>query len=486
MYNVAKFCPTFTGCFVSLILKKMMRASRPNAIAQYKFGQPALSKSFGPLPREKKVAVDGGVKKTTLANGATIVSHDKDGGHSALGFYINAGPKSDPLAIPGLSYVMRFALLTSNFDNSLFQIDRAMRSNGYAYGHGEIRKKFLALKAEGRRDLWQAPFQQLATCVAAPRFAEPDIERFRDTMDNQRSEQRWQVPREYSVDQLETVAFFKEPLGSPRHVPAYSNDKASSVALMDHYASLITPANVTIAAVNINHEELVAAYETQAFPHSASAPHHANATKVTVSDKDEAAQFHAGRMFTEYENRAKEMGTRPDMEDDVAAAVGWLANGRDSSIASYAASVVYAELLSASLKVGASFNSQTTQGLRSFYRPYSSTGLVGFTAYGAPSAIPQLLRDGAAKIAAQFDESAINGAKARAVVRIQNENLEVARDYADFLGTSANSAEEIFSAIQNVSAADVKRAADLARSAKPAVFATGKTLDFPSYDALKL
>jgi mitochondrial-processing peptidase subunit alpha len=464
----------------------MMRSTRRNAVGQYKFGQPPLSKSFGALPREKKVPADSGVKTSTLSNGAKVVTHDKDGGHTALGFYITAGPKMDPLGIPGMSYVMRFAMLTSNFENSLFQIDRTMRSTGFAYGHGEIRKKFLTLKAEGRRDLWQNPFQNLATCVSAPRFHESDIERFRDTMDNLLQEQRWQKPRDYVVDQLETVAFFKEPLGNPRMVPSYANDKASSTALMNQYASLFVPSNVTVAAVNVNHDELVAAYESLQYPHSASAPHHANAPKASVSEKDEAAQFHPGRMLVEYENRAKELGTRPDMEDDVAAAAGWLANGRDESLKSFAASTVFSEAFAAALHEGARYNHQAAQGLRSFYRPFASTGLVGFTAHGAPADVPQMLRDGAALMPKQIDETSLAIAKARAMMRFQTEQLEVARDYADFLGTSSNSAEETFAAIQGVTVADVKAIADRARAAKPALFATGKTLDFPSYEALKL
>lgn len=463
----------------------MLRASVKRQIPQYKFGQTSLSKAFGKLPTEKKAAVDAGVKTTTLANGTKIVTHDREGAQVSLGVYVDAGPKYDPMTAPGLSHVMRFALLTSNYENSLFQIDRTMRSTGFAYGHNEIRKRFVAIKGDGRRDMWAAPFQALATCLTAPRFHEPDVERFRDTIDALLQEQRWQKPRDYVVDQLETVAFFKEPLGNPRLVPAFANDKCSSEAMLNQYASLYVPSAVTIAGVNVAHNDLISAYDSLAYPHSGSAPHHANAARSTLSHTEEAAQFHAGRQFVEYENRAKEMGTRPDQEDEVVAAVGWITNGRDQSIKAFATSLVFTEAYNIALNDGIRY-SDDINGLRTFYRPYSSAGLVGITARGAPADVPKLLRDGAASLPKTVENATLVAARARASLRFQNDELELGRDYADFLGTSKHSAEEIFAAIEGVSAVDLREAIEKLRSSKPAVFATGKTHDFPSIQALSL
>lgn len=464
----------------------MLRATSSRRIAQYKFGQPALNRAFGPLPREKKTAVDAGAQVTTLANGVKIVTHDRDGAHSAIGIYADAGPKYDPAAAPGLSYVMRFALLTANYDNSLFQIDRAMRSTGFAYGHAEVRKRYTALKVEGRRDLWESPFTHMATCIAAPRFHEPDLERFRDTMDNQLSEHRWQNPREYVLDQLETVAFFKEPLGNPRMVPATVNDKCTSELMLEQYSALYVPSNITVAAVNVKHQDLVAAYHAAPLPHSADAPHHAKAARVALAHTNEAAQFYPGRHATEYENRAKEMGTKPDMEDEVIAAFGVPTYGRDESIQQYAAAVVLQEFVSVALQEGIRYSRDDFNGVRVFYRPYSSAGLVGVTARGAPSAVPQMLRDGAAAFAKKADEATVAAAKARAAMRIHSEQLEVVRDYVDFLGTSKQTADEVLEAVSKVTVKDVSEALDKARSVKPAVFATGKTHDFPSTQNLNL
>lgn len=183
---------------------------------------------------ERSPVVAGQLQESRSSNGVRIVSHDFDGAHTAVAVYVDAGPKYDPLACPGLSYVMQYALQTSNMNSSLFQLDRTMRSTGNAYGHGEVRKRFLTWKAEGRRDMWERPFEMIATGVVAPRFHESDVERFRDTMDNQLKELRWQNPREYCTDAVETVAFFKEPLGSPRMVSTAANGRCDGKALLNH------------------------------------------------------------------------------------------------------------------------------------------------------------------------------------------------------------------------------------------------------------
>jgi len=460
----------------------MFSASRANRITQYKFGQPALNRQFGQLPREKKAAVDAGIKVTTLSNGARVVTHDKDGGHAAIGVYVDAGAKYDPLSAPGLSYVTRFALLTSNFENSLFQVDRTMRATGFAYGHNEIRKRFIGLKAEGRRDLIKGPLHQLFSAISVPRFQESDVERFRDTFDNLLQEQRWLQPFDYVADQLETIAFFKEPLGNPRMVPVFANDKCSSSAMMEQYASLFLPSNVTIVGVNVDHTELITAYDAHPYPHSAEAPHHAKAPRTTVTGKDEAAQYHAGRQFVEYENRAKEMGTKPDMEDEVVAALGYLTFGRDDNVKTYAAAAVTQKVVAAALPQPSTGYSA---GARAFYRPYSSAGLLGVSVRAAPGAAPALLREASTKLpTATVAAADLAAAKESALMDLYTNELELNRDYADFLGTSKFTAEEIEAAIKNVSVKDVAEVAEKARASKPVLFATGKTHDFPSLNAL--
>ncbi|CAD2220872.1 mitochondrial processing peptidase [Angomonas deanei] len=365
-------------------------------------------------------------------------------------------------------------------ENSLFQLDRTMRSTGSAYGHGEVAKEFLVWKAECRRDMWEKPFDMLATSVVIPRFHETDVERFRDTMDNQLEELRWQQPREYVVDQLETIAFYKEPLGSPRMVPPKVNDRCNQKALLDQWASLFHPKNITIAAVNVPHDALVAAYERLPYKHSAEAPHHARSTPSTVSSANEAAQFYPGRHAVEHESRAGVMGTKPDMDPEVIAAIGVVTNGRED-VKKYAASLVAREVVSSALHPATVPN---YWGAQSFYRPYGTAGLIGYTIRCAPSKIESEISKAAAAFPATVDDAAVARGKSRAALRVASEQLEQARDYLDFISTSSHSAEELMGAINGVSKADIDGVLKAVVGQKPAIFATGDSHTFPVVAAL--
>ncbi|CUG92401.1 mitochondrial processing peptidase alpha subunit, putative [Bodo saltans] len=473
----------------------MLRRTAPRSIAEYKFGQPNLSQPFkGATKAAASEAKDHGVKITKLSNGAKVITHNKEGSQVAVGLYADAGAIYDPAGAPGLNYVLRWGLTTANFENSLFQIDRTIRSYGAAADHLEVRKRFIGLRLEARPDSWKAPFDNYVTTLAAPRFAEPDIERFRDTMDNLASEARWQRPREYTVDRLETVAFYKENLGSPRFVLPESNDACSSEKLMLQYSKYITPSRVVIAGVNVDHNELVSTYENNSYPHSETAPHHvavaADAKKIDFAQEDKS---YTGGEFHEQENRAKEMGTKPDMESETIVALGFKSFGRINNVKDFAAAFVTQQLFNVNIEDGFRYNRlDTTHGVRSFYRPYTGTGLIGLTVHASPSTITKEVID-ASKLfkSTKADNLAIG--KARAAAAFYAAELEQSRDYCDFLGTNFSnkdllriSPEDIFAAIEGVTAADVKRVIDLASSSKPSIWVSGETLSFPSLRQLGL
>ncbi|KPI89540.1 putative mitochondrial processing peptidase alpha subunit [Leptomonas seymouri] len=459
----------------------MLRASSRLGIYEYQFGQPSLKRAFGnKIAPAAKPRQPSTLQSTKLANGVRVVSHDLDGAVTSIGVFADVGPKYDPIALPGLSYVMRFALQTSNMDSSLFQIDRAMRSTGNAYGHGEICKRYLSWKAEGRRDMWEKPFEALATGIVAPRFHEADIERFRDTMDNQLEEMRWQNPREYVVDQLETVAFYKEPLGAPRMVPKIANDRCSHKALLDHWSAHFQPSRIVIAGVNVPHDALVAAYERLPYKHSAEAPHHARAAAPQLTHANEEAQFYPGRHSIEYEVRAAVTGTMPDMQAEVIAAVGVPTYGREAGAKAYATALVTREVYDEAVRaVYGSRSSPNYYGVQVFYRPYSSAGLIGYTTRGAPGDIEAMIKAAASAFPTAVEDATVQRAAHCARMRMLQEQTEMARDYCDFIATSPYGVEELAQAITAVKKADVEEVLKKMLARKPSVYATGDTLVFP-------
>eukprot|EP00743_Colponemidia_sp_Colp-15_P017030 GILK01020936.1.p1 GENE.GILK01020936.1~~GILK01020936.1.p1 ORF type:complete len:411 (+),score=51.77 GILK01020936.1:102-1235(+) len=367
-------------------------------------------------------------------------------------------------------------------DNSLFQIDRGVRSVGAALEHLEVNKKYTGMRVDARGDMWQNPTTNLFTCVSAPRFHEADIERFRDTMDALLEEQRWQQPRDYCVDQLETIAFHKETLGNPRRVPVTANDACSSKRLLDHWAKHATPDRVIISGVNVDHQALVKAYEDAPFPHSSSAPHHSRSDKNFADQTNEATTYQGGNENHEQENRAKEIGQKPDCEAETIAAIGYKTFGRDVSVKDYAAALVAQQAMNLIVKDAIRYEREDTHhGIRTFYRPYSSTGLFGFTVRGTEEeALRQVQRTIDVLNAFKPTEQQRAFAISRAVVRLFHNELERTSDFADFLATSAQSPEEVEAALKAVSLEQVDKALKTLTRSQPAAFTTGDAHAWPS------
>lgn len=459
----------------------MLRRSVARRISQYDFGHPPMVSGFGVrvVPDVVPRPGDKGVAATKLPNGTTVKSHEKGGHTASLGLFVEAGAIYDPASAPGLNYVMRWALMTSNLSDSLFQIDRTMRSVGASYGHTEARKRFIGWVAEMPRDQWQEPLEHMLTCLACPRFAESDVERFRDTMDAAYEELRWKDPREFCALQLENIAFFKEPLGSPRFVSQHANDYASHEALLTQYSEHFLPANVTIAAVNVEQDALAAAITGTRFKHSASAPHFANA-KPRINVADQAAQYQGLRQEHWQEHRAKEMGVHPDMTDDTCVALGWLTNGAEGKVGDYATSLVVREVMNLIAEDTLRTDRHDVHfGTRTFYSPFSTAGLVGYTVRGLPKEVPETLAK-IARLPGAVSSAEVAKAQARAAVAYYGEHVENQRQYLAQLATAKYTQDEVLKAIAAVTTENVSAALKAMAAAQPCIYGTGDTMKVPS------
>ncbi|KAG5483474.1 hypothetical protein CUR178_07795 [Leishmania enriettii] len=498
-------------------------------IYEYKFGQTPLTRPFGraphlppaPLPKSMTASAEK-VEITKLHNGTRVITHHLGGPSVSIGAYILAGPAYDPPSAPGAGAMMHLALTTSNYNNSLFQLDRNIRSVGAAQSHFEKNKHYIGIRLDARADKWKSAAstssraqrrelrdqkqadQQFSlnlvqdnifTCIAAPRFHEPDVERFRDTIDNQVEELRWQHPAEYAKQMLETVAFYREPLGNPRFVPAISNSSISSSVLLEQYSRYVVPSRVVIAGVNVDHAALIAEYENTPFSHSASAPHHARAHPCKVPMQDEAAQYTGGERH-DHEDRAKAMGTKPDMETESILALGWLAYGKDKKmVKDHAASMVVKALMDIQFQDCVRYARDETHehmGLRAFYNPYQTAGLLGFTAKAEPQASVRMVTDAVKMVQARkasVADSMLSVAKKMAKAQFLVQNADTNRDYCDYLGTClsmdsdstlATLLEEVVDAINAVGATEVKKVYERMFSNKTSLYGHGEVLGFPS------
>nr|CCC94999.1 putative mitochondrial processing peptidase alpha subunit [Trypanosoma congolense IL3000] len=494
------------------------------SLSQYKFGQKPLTEAWPatvrptPPPGAATTSVtagSGNVKVTLFPNGTRVITQQRGGPVVSIGAYILAGPVYDPVGCPGLHHLMHLALTTSNYNSSLFQLDRSIRSTGAAFSHFEKDKHFIGIRLDARLDMWKSNTSgktsvakqfdlslvqdTIFTAVSAPRFHEPDVERFRDTVDNNLKELRWQHPTQYAVQQLETVAFYKEPLGNPRHVPECSNGRITSRAMLDQYAKYVTPDRVVIAGVNVEHSELVAEYESAPYPHSSGSPHHAafanGEGKLSFDVSKEQSQYTGGELH-EHEDRPKEMCTKPDMDTETIVAVGYLAFGRNKAcLKRYAATLVFQQLFNIVIQDGTRYEQDVVlDGVRSFYQPYQYAGLLGFTVVADPETVVQLVKSGIKTInSVKFDNTAaVEVAKHRAAVELISQSWDTVRDACDYLGTSLPfdakatnstqyiSPEEVLAAIRSVTPDELQQVKECMAGSKPTLFGHGEMMAFPS------
>lgn len=461
-----------------------MRRSCLSRISNYNFGHPAMNIGYGQvMTRQAPPMPDEGVKTTVLENGTKVITHDKGEQAASVSIYADAGVKYDPLSAPGLSNVMSWSLLTSNLTTSMFQVNRALNAIGASWTETEIKKRHLGWTVESQREHWKIATEQLGTCLASPRFCSQDVEKGRDVLDAVNEETRWSQPRTYCVNELETVAFYKEPLGNPRMVPPETNDKCNTEALLAKYCTFMTPGRVTISAINVPHQELCAFYSgSLPVKHDASAPHFKQALlDSTSTNASEVQQYKGGNEGVLIENRPEAMTTKCDWQEEGIAAVGWLTNGGSDGTAKEAATgLVLQELFNIQIQDGIRIDrSDYHKGIRAFYRPYSTAGLIGFTVREEPKDLTAAVTT-ALKNSWPVDfPGTLAAAKARAVTNLFLQHESV-RDYNSFLATSRHSFEELYAAIEDLKTADVTAAADFAKSQQPVFYSTGNIAALPS------
>eukprot|EP00759_Apiculatamorpha_spiralis_P015831 PhF_6_TR22357/c0_g1_i1/m.31670/K00415/QCR2, UQCRC2; ubiquinol-cytochrome c reductase core subunit 2 len=473
----------------------MLRRTSLKCISEFN-GHPPMRVAFDNSVRihVPQTISNGNVHVTVASNGARIITHDFGGPISAVGVYnMAAGAKADPKEKPGLNYVLRCGMMLSNINDSMFQFDRHVRSVGASFEHQELRKQYLGWKLEVRRDKFQGPFGVMLNSITVPRFMEVEIDRYRDTMDAVNEELRWKQPRLHCQDQVEQVAFYKEPCGGARYVPPSINDDISGKALLAQYCSVFLPRNIVVVGVDIDHASLLAAYENAEYPHSASAPHFREASTAALTSGDEASQYQPGREFVFAEKRYKEMSTKPYLENETISALAWRAKGF-TNIKEYATALVAQQLVDVAIGDGARVPSGLDRGIRSFYSPYDTAGAIGVTIRTDPKDAVDTLKKAVDLVQASASESNFKSAVQRAQVRFFHDNIELRRDYADFLAQSIGyqgnkqirTPQSTLDAIRNVSFGDVKAAIDYSLGANPCLYVTGEVDQFPSLKQLGL
>uniref|UniRef100_A0A146M5F2 Mitochondrial-processing peptidase subunit alpha n=1 Tax=Lygus hesperus TaxID=30085 RepID=A0A146M5F2_LYGHE len=136
---------------------------------------------------------------------------------------------------------------------------------------------------------------------------------------------------------------------------------------------------------------------------------------------------------------------------------------------------------------------------RSFYEPYQTAGLLGFTVSAAPEITIKMATDTIKELHSLrthgVEAQLLVLAKQRASMHFSNSHSDNIRDYCDFLGTSLhvdNSSTtrlemgEILQTIKQVGVSDLKRALETMFSHPTSVYGHGEVVSFPSLRQLGL
>eukprot|EP00796_Vickermania_ingenoplastis_P004285 gene4285-3101_t len=435
------------------------------------------------------------VSVSTLPNGARVISHNLRGPMVSVGAYILAGSSYDPIPCPGVSSLLHHALAGGA---NAPDVHRSLQRTGAQLNNYELFKHYIALRLDSQGGLWQKPLAELpnkASVVQQSLFSSlatpPLPEEAADLKALQKAAALSSTMSAGAIrvsHELESIAFFKQRLGSPRHLPLNNVQGVSAELLREQYNRFVLPSRIVIAGVNVSHGDLVAAYENTTAQHSETAEHHQKALK------DMGKLFAAGTETAQYTGGERHDHTEGERETRVA--LGWLGVGRHhSQLKQHAASLVVESMLEARCRKLSPLGYLSTDiplPVSAFYHPFQTAGLIGVTVVAEPREATKLVSEAAGMVQSAVQCVAadeLEAAKVSAQIAFRQHNLESIRTYCDFLGTSLpenpnssvpRKAESILEALKNVEVSDVQRVAAVMFSSPVSLYACGNTLALPS------
>ncbi|CCW61862.1 unnamed protein product [Phytomonas sp. EM1] len=502
---------------------RLKHNSNPDPIPQPNSFLSDTNSQSGSIP--SKTGVES-VQVTRLQDGARIISHDVGGAVASIGAYILAGPVFESANCPGLGAMLQSAFAMHGSKQADLLGNRAAGGDGL---YPRVHKYYINLHVNCRRDEWHAydlshstaeerakikskwvwslpktsPVRDIIMMsLTKPPLSEAEVNGLSSSADARLKELRWQRPTEYAKLALERVAFYLEPLGSPRYVPVENAPNLTFQVLREHYDRYTAPPRIIIAGVNVDHDALIIEYEnalskdSKPSAESPSAPVGEDGVDINT----EARQYTGGELH-DHEDRAKAILTKPFMDTETICAVGWLAFGRTSTqLRRYASSLVTKALLDVVLTNDLRYNTDDARAqsaVQAFYTTFYSAGLLGLTLTSRPEQAPKMFLD-VVKLVQDMknpSQEAVNVAKLNARVSFLNENTVNVQDYCDFLcnslfsksdSTMVISLDEVLQAIESVSIADVKEVIDMMLSHPTSFYGHGEMLTFPSIRQLGL
>ncbi|KAJ2230536.1 Mitochondrial-processing peptidase subunit alpha [Coemansia sp. RSA 1722] len=202
-----------------------------------------------------EVSADGQTFVTTFANGLRVVSENNPGHFTALGVYVDAGSRYETPSTFGYAHLMdRMAFRSSDRFTSAESM-AVIEKLGGSIMSSSSRECIMYQAAVFPNDVPTA-LRLLADTTLRPKFTPEDLAELRETVP-------WELqdfvskPDMFLPEKLHEVAFRTGTLGNPLLCPPNQLSSATPESLAAYHRSWYRPERIVVAAVGLEHDELV-------------------------------------------------------------------------------------------------------------------------------------------------------------------------------------------------------------------------------------
>lgn len=205
--------------------------------------------------RKTRLSADGLTHITTLSNGLRIASEASPGHFTAIGVYVDAGSRYEDPATAGYAHLMdRLAFRNSERFTSA-QSMAMIEKLGGSIMSSSSRECIMYQAAVFPHDVPTA-LSLLSDTTLRPRFLPEDVEELQATVP-------WELqdveskPDMFLPEKLHEVAYQSGTLGNPLLCPIPQLSTANVDSLTAYHRRWYRPGRMVVAAIGLDHEELV-------------------------------------------------------------------------------------------------------------------------------------------------------------------------------------------------------------------------------------
>eukprot|EP01060_Flectonema_neradi_P005277 TRINITY_DN134_c1_g4_i1.p1 TRINITY_DN134_c1_g4~~TRINITY_DN134_c1_g4_i1.p1 ORF type:complete len:464 (+),score=93.35 TRINITY_DN134_c1_g4_i1:53-1444(+) len=454
-------------------------AARTYCTAPYTYVDIPMNQAY-PTPITKRSAAnptdaDGAI----LDNGTKIIAQDHGNATSLISFYVDCGAIYEDPSNIGISDVMNKMLLRSNLQNSDFKVYKFMVNSGSSHWTNQVNRRYISVKVECRRDVVPQVVETLCQGMFIPRFAEFEIEELRDELDNLAATRRHDL-KKYTVDTFLSTAFAGSPLANQPFCPATNIDKFSTPDLIKRWSSFFTPNRITLAGVNVSRAELTGAYNSAEWSSANTMDHPSHKGNAIESNVDLTNSYYGG-VHSELSKRTVDFKSH-QFYNDVYVMYG-RKGPQTHNIKEYAAALV------AGGSIGGTIGEAC--GTESQVHAFGDASVIGGLVRSRPEDVAEPVKQMAAAVnsVGGLSGSALDDAKTTAATNFLTQ-VNTREGLLDFIVTNTTSngvgktVSQVVSAIDQVTAADLKKVSEVMQSANPTFVSIGENTNVPNFTTL--